>query len=80
MIVVYDYCLATSALDNESEKLVQEALNQAQKNRTSITIAHRLSTIQHSDLICVIHNGLIIEKGTHEQVLALHGHYSRLMK
>ena len=80
VISAYYFYLATSALDNKSEKLVQEALNQAQKNRTSITIAHRLSTIQHADLICVIHNGMIVEKGTHEELLALHGHYSRLMK
>ncbi len=71
-------CLATSALDSESEKIVQEALDRAQRDRTSITIAHRLSTIRNSDLICVIHNGMIAERGTHEELLALHGFYYRL--
>ncbi len=71
-------CLATSALDSESERLVQEALDRVQQNRTSITIAHRLSTIQNSDLIYVIHNGIIAEHGTHEELLALGGRYYRL--
>ncbi len=70
--------LATSALDSESEKVVQDALDHAQQNRTSITIAHRLSTIQNSDVICVVHNGMIVEKGTHEELLALGGYYHRL--
>ncbi|CAF5006517.1 unnamed protein product, partial [Rotaria sp. Silwood1] len=64
---------ATSALDSESEKLVQEALDRAQENRTSITIAHRLSTIQNADMICVMHNGIIVERGTHEELVALGG-------
>ncbi len=72
------FFLATSALDSESEKVVQDALDHAQQNRTSITIAHRLSTIQNSDLICVVHNGMIVEKGTHEELLALGGYYHRL--
>ncbi|CAF5114424.1 unnamed protein product, partial [Rotaria sp. Silwood1] len=71
---------ATSALDSESEKLVQEALDRAQENRTSITIAHRLSTIQNADMICVMHNGIIVERGTHEELVALGGRYYRLVQ
>jgi ABC-type multidrug transport system fused ATPase/permease subunit len=70
--------LATSALDSESEKVVQEALDRAQQNRTSITIAHRLSTIQNADMICVLHNGVIVESGTHQELVALRGRYYRL--
>ncbi|CAF1283654.1 unnamed protein product, partial [Rotaria sp. Silwood1] len=69
---------ATSALDTESEKIVQQALDRAQQNRTSITIAHRLSTIQNADLICVLHNGAIVESGNHEELLARNGRYFRL--
>ncbi|CAF4797392.1 unnamed protein product, partial [Rotaria magnacalcarata] len=69
---------ATSALDSENEKIVQEALDRAQQNRTSITIAHRLSTIQNADMICVLHNGVIVESGTHEELIALHGRYYHL--
>ncbi|CAF1569274.1 unnamed protein product, partial [Rotaria sordida] len=69
---------ATSALDSENEKIVQEALDRAQQNRTSITIAHRLSTIQNADMICVLHNGVVVESGTHQELLALGGHYYRL--
>ena len=68
-------CLATSALDSENERIVQEALDRAQQHRTSITIAHRLSTIQNCDMICVIHKGMIVEHGTHEQLLARRGRY-----
>ncbi len=69
---------ATSALDTESEKLVQEALDNLMKNRTSIVIAHRLSTIKNADLICVFHEGEIVEQGTHEELLSLNGIYSNL--
>ncbi|CAF3309521.1 unnamed protein product [Rotaria socialis] len=69
---------ATSALDSENEKIAQEALDRVQQNRTSITIAHRLSTIQNADIICVIHNGNIVESGSHEELLALGGRYYRL--
>ncbi|MBY0245277.1 MAG: ABC transporter ATP-binding protein/permease [Sphingobacteriaceae bacterium] len=70
---------ATSALDTESEKLVQEALNSLMKNRTSVVIAHRLSTIQNADVIVVIEEGVIIEKGTHAQLIANNGLYKRLI-
>ena len=69
---------ATSALDTESEKLVQQALDNLMKNRTSIVVAHRLSTIRNADLICVFHEGRIVEKGTHEQLLQLNGIYTKL--
>ena len=69
---------ATSALDTESEKLVQEALENLMKNRTSIVIAHRLSTIKKADLICVFHEGEIVERGTHDQLLAFGGIYKKL--
>ena len=69
---------ATSALDTESEKLVQEALENLMKNRTSIVIAHRLSTIKNADLICVFHEGEIVERGNHEELIALDGIYKKL--
>lgn len=71
---------ATSALDTESEKLVQDALNNLMKNRTSLIIAHRLSTIQHADEILVMHQGEIIERGTHESLIALNGTYTKLIE
>ncbi|MDR0733073.1 MAG: ABC transporter ATP-binding protein/permease [Dysgonamonadaceae bacterium] len=69
---------ATSALDTESERLVQDALDRLMKNRTTLVIAHRLSTIKHADLICVMHEGEIVERGTHSELLSLSGYYSRL--
>lgn len=69
---------ATSALDNQSEKIVQEALDHAREGRTCITIAHRLSTIKNADLICVLQDGKIVEKGSHNELLALHGMYAKL--
>lgn len=69
---------ATSALDTESERLVQEALERLMKTRTTIAIAHRLSTIKNADEICVIHEGEIVERGKHEELLALNGYYKKL--
>ena len=70
---------ATSALDSESEKLVQEALEHLMKDRTTLVVAHRLSTIKHADLICVVHEGRIVEQGTHEQLYKLGGYYTKLV-
>ena len=69
---------ATSALDTESEKLVQEALDRLTGSRTTIAIAHRLSTIKNADLICVMHEGRIVERGKHEELLKLNGYYKKL--
>lgn len=69
---------ATSALDTESEKLVQDALDNLMKNRTSLVVAHRLSTIKNADMICVFHEGEIVEKGTHDELLQLNGIYTKL--
>ena len=69
---------ATSALDTESERLVQQALEHLMKTRTTVAIAHRLSTIKNADEICVIHEGQIVERGTHEELLAKGGYYKKL--
>lgn len=70
---------ATSALDSESEKLVQEALDRLMKDRTTLVIAHRLSTIKNADMICVMHEGRIVESGTHDELLSLNRFYKRLV-
>ena len=70
---------ATSALDTESERLVQEALERLMRDRTTIVIAHRLSTIVGADMICVMDQGRIVDCGTHSQLLAMNGHYRRLV-
>ena len=69
---------ATSALDTESERLVQDALERLMKTRTTVAIAHRLSTIKNADEICVIHEGRIVERGTHEDLLNIDGYYKKL--
>ena len=71
---------ATSALDTESEVLVQQALERLMENRTTIVIAHRLSTIRNASLICVMHEGEIVERGTHDELIALGGYYRRLVE
>ena len=69
---------ATSALDTESERLVQDALERLMKTRTTVAIAHRLSTIKNADEICVLHDGQIVERGTHEDLLGFNGYYKKL--
>ncbi len=69
---------ATSALDTESERLVQDALDKLMKNRTTIVVAHRLSTIRNADIICVMHEGEIVESGKHDELILLNGYYKRL--
>jgi len=69
---------ATSALDTESERLVQDALYKLMKTRTTIAVAHRLSTIKNSDEICVLHEGEIVERGTHDELMDIEGYYKKL--
>ena len=69
---------ATSALDTESERLVQDALERLMKTRTTVAIAHRLSTIKNADEICVLHEGRIVERGTHDELLNINGYYKKL--
>lgn len=70
---------ATSALDTESERLVQEALEKLMRNRTTLVVAHRLSTIRNADLICVVHEGRIVEQGRHDELVAKDGYYKHLV-
>ena len=69
---------ATSALDSESERLIQDALNRMMRERTTVVIAHRLSTVEHADQVIVLDGGCIVERGTHQQLLALNRHYAAL--
>jgi subfamily B ATP-binding cassette protein MsbA len=71
---------ATSSLDTESERLVQDAINNMMQNRTSIVIAHRLSTIRHADEIIVLQKGKIVERGTHEELIQQSGFYKKLVE
>lgn len=70
---------ATSALDTESEYMVQEALDNLMRNRTTLVVAHRLSTIKRADLICVLHEGKIVERGKHDELIKLNGYYKKLV-
>jgi subfamily B ATP-binding cassette protein MsbA len=70
---------ATSSLDTESEKLVQDAINHVMENRTTVVIAHRLSTVRHADEIVVLQKGKIIQRGTHDALIEQEGLYKRLV-
>ena len=70
---------STSALDSESEKIVQQALDTAAKGRTTIAVAHNLSTVQKADMIYVLENGVVAERGRHEELMALNGVYTELV-
>jgi ATP-binding cassette, subfamily B, bacterial MsbA len=70
---------ATSSLDTESERLVQDAINNMMQNRTCVVIAHRLSTIRHANEIIVLQHGAIVERGTHEELVSRNGFYKRLV-
>jgi subfamily B ATP-binding cassette protein MsbA len=71
---------ATSSLDTESEKLVQDAINNVMENRTTLVIAHRLSTVRHADVIVVLQKGKIIQQGTHDELIEQEGQYKRLVE
>jgi subfamily B ATP-binding cassette protein MsbA len=71
---------ATSSLDTESERIVQDAINTLMQNRTCIVIAHRLSTVQHADEIVVMEKGKIMERGTHQQLIERNGLYKKLVE
>ena len=71
---------ATSSLDTESERLVQDAINNMMQNRTSLVIAHRLSTIRHADEIIVLQKGEIVERGSHEELMQKGGYYYKLVQ
>ena len=71
---------ATSALDSESEQYIQQALEKLMKNRTTLVVAHRLSTIKRANKIIVMHNGEVVEQGSHQELLALDCHYARLYR
>ena len=75
-VIIFDE--ATSALDTESERLVQDALEKLMKTRTTVAVAHRLSTIKHADEICVLHEGKIVERGTHDELIRKDGYYKKL--
>jgi ABC-type multidrug transport system fused ATPase/permease subunit len=77
-ILLLDEC--TSALDAESEAVVTKALEELMKGRTVLIIAHRLSTVKNADKICVVSNGMIIESGTHKELIALDGAYKKLVE
>lgn len=80
LILIFLNLPATSALDAQSEKVVQAALDRARTGRTCVTIAHRLTTVQNADLICVLENGQVVEKGTHVELMNLNAKYAKLYK